>query len=40
LTAAGIPVKVESYNGNHSNQLGERIREFMLPFFSTLLNSE
>ncbi|HUF00391.1 MAG TPA: alpha/beta hydrolase [Anaerolineales bacterium] len=40
LTAAGIPVKVESYNGNHSNQLGERISEYMLPFFSTLLKFE
>jgi enterochelin esterase-like enzyme len=40
LTAAGIPVKVESYNGNHSNQLGQRIRDFMLPFFSTLLTFE
>ena len=40
LTAAGIPVTVESYNGNHSNQLGARIREHMLPFFSTLLEFE
>ena len=40
LGAAGIPVTVESYNGNHSNQLGERIREHMLPFFSKLLLSE
>jgi hypothetical protein len=37
LTAAGIPVTIESYNGNHFNQLGERIREHMLPFFSNLL---
>ena len=37
LHAAGIPVKVESYEGNHFNQIGERIREHMLPFFSTLL---
>ena len=37
LTAAGIPVTVESYNGNHSNQIGERIRDHMLPFFSELL---
>ena len=37
LNAAGIPVKVESYEGNHFNQIGERIREHMLPFFSTLL---
>ena len=40
LTAAGIPVKVESYSGNHSNQLGQRIRDFMVPFFSTLLTVE
>jgi enterochelin esterase-like enzyme len=40
LTAAGIPVKVESYNGNHSNQLEQRISDFMLPFFSTLLTFE
>ena len=40
LTAAGIPVTVESYNGNHFNQLGERIREHMLPFFSNLLAFE
>ena len=40
LTAAGIPVSVESYDGNHSNQLGVRIREHMLPFFSELLQFE
>jgi enterochelin esterase-like enzyme len=40
LSAVGIPVKVESYNGNHSSQLGERIRDHMLPFFSTLLKFE
>ncbi len=40
LTAAGIPVKVESYNGSHSNQLAVRIREHMLPFFSNLLQFE
>jgi len=40
LTAAGIPVTVESYNGNHFNQIGERIREYMLPFFSKLLQFE
>ena len=37
LTAAEIPVTVEGYDGNHSNKLGERIREHMLPFFSRLL---
>jgi hypothetical protein len=37
LTAAGISVKVEGYDGNHVNRIGERIRENMLPFFSNLL---
>jgi pimeloyl-ACP methyl ester carboxylesterase len=40
LTAAGIPVTVESYSGSHSNQMGARIGEHMLPFFSTLLAFE
>ena len=40
LTAAGIPVTVESYDGNHSNRLSERIGEHMLPFFSDLLQFE
>jgi S-formylglutathione hydrolase len=40
LAEAGIPVTVESYNGNHSNQIGDRIREHMLPFFSELLQFE
>ncbi len=40
LSAAGIPVKVESYNGNHFNQIGGRISEYMLPFFSKLLTFE
>ena len=40
LTAAGIPVHVESYNGNHFDQIGERISEHMLPFFSTRLTFE
>ena len=40
LTAAGIPVTVESYDGNHSNQIGERISDHMLPFFSNLLQFE
>ena len=40
LTAAGIPVTVESYDGNHSNQIGARIREHMLPFFTRLLQFE
>jgi hypothetical protein len=40
LSAAGIPVKLESYNGNHGGQIGTRIRDHMLPFFSTLLTFE
>ena len=40
LTAAGIPVKVESYEGTHQSGLSERIRGFMLPFFSTTLKFE
>jgi len=40
LAAAGIPVKLESYNGNHGGQIGARIRDYMLPFFSELLKFE
>lgn len=40
LTAAGIPVKVVSYNGDHNNQIGNRIREYLLPFFSDVLKFE
>jgi pimeloyl-ACP methyl ester carboxylesterase len=40
LTAAGISVTVESYDGNHSNQIGQRIKEHMLPFFTGLLQFE
>jgi enterochelin esterase-like enzyme len=40
LTAAGIPVKVESYDGTHQSGLSERIRDFMLPFFSMKLQFE
>jgi len=40
LSAAGIPVSVESYNGNHFDQIGKRIGEYMLPFFSALLKFE
>ena len=40
MTAAGIPVKVEAYDGTHQSKLGERVRQFMLPFFSTTLTFE
>ena len=40
LTAAGIPVKVEEYNGSHQGEVGTRIRDHMLPFFSTTLKFE
>jgi S-formylglutathione hydrolase len=37
LSAAGIPVTVEGYDGTHQSHLGERISGHVLPFFSTLL---
>ncbi|HSK88067.1 MAG TPA: alpha/beta hydrolase-fold protein [Anaerolineales bacterium] len=40
LSAAGIPVQLESYNGNHGSQIGTRIRDYMLPYFSGLLKFE
>ena len=40
LTAAGIPIKVEAYSGSHQSVLGERIRDYMLPFFSAVLKFE
>ena len=40
LSAAGIPVSLEGYDGTHQSELGERIEEHMLPFFSTLLKFE
>jgi S-formylglutathione hydrolase len=40
LSAAGIPVKVEAYNGSHQGDLGVRIRDHMLPFFSAILKFE
>lgn len=40
LSAAGIPVTVEEYNGSHQGELGVRIRDYMLPFFSIILKFE
>ena len=40
LSVEGIPVKVEAYNGSHSGELSTRIRDFMIPFFSTTLKFE
>jgi pimeloyl-ACP methyl ester carboxylesterase len=40
LSAAGIPVEVEEYNGSHQSELGVRIRDHMFPFFSTILKFE
>ena len=40
LSAAGIPVTVEEYNGSHQSELSVRIRDYMLPFFTTTLKSE
>jgi len=40
LTAAGIPHTLTSFDGGHQDQLGVRIREQMLPFFSQMLSAE
>lgn len=40
LSAAGIPVTVEGYDGTHQSELGERIGGHVLPFFSRLLTFE
>ncbi len=40
LTAAGIPVKLETFDGGHQNELSTRIRDYMLPFFSSILTFE
>lgn len=40
LTAAGIPHQMAVHNGNHQSQLGKRVLEHTLPFFSELLVGE
>jgi S-formylglutathione hydrolase len=40
LSAVGIPVTLDGYDGTHQSDLGERISEHMLPFFSRLLAFE
>jgi S-formylglutathione hydrolase len=40
LTAAGIPHEMAVHDGDHQTQLGKRILEHMLPFFSKLLVRE
>ncbi len=40
LTAAGIPHEMAVHDGDHQSQLGKRVREHMLPFFSKLLVGE
>lgn len=40
LTAAGISHEMVVHNGNHQSQLGKRVLEQMLPFFSNLLVGE
>ena len=40
LTAAGIPHEMAAHDGNHQSQLGTRVLEHMLPFFSGLLAGE
>lgn len=40
LTAAGIPHEMAVHDGNHQSQLGKRVLEHMLPFFSELFVDE
>ena len=40
LTDAGIPHEMAVHDGDHETQLGQRVREHMLPFFSRLLVGE
>jgi len=40
LTAAGIPHEMAVHDGDHQSQLGKRVLEHMLPFFSKLLVGE
>jgi S-formylglutathione hydrolase len=40
LTAAGIPHEMAVHDGDHRSQLGKRVLEHMLPFFSKLLVGE
>ena len=40
LTAAGIPHTYYKHDGTHGDRLVERIRDYMLPFFSEILTFE
>jgi len=40
LTVAGIPHEMAVHDGDHESQLGKRVLEHMLPFFSRLLVGE
>jgi S-formylglutathione hydrolase FrmB len=40
LTSAGIPHEMAVHGGNHQSQLGTRILDHMMPFFSKLLVGE
>jgi S-formylglutathione hydrolase len=40
LSSLGIPVKVDEYNGSHQSELGIRIRDYMFPYFSSILKFE
>jgi enterochelin esterase-like enzyme len=40
LTAAGVPHEMAVHDGDHQSQLGKRVLEHMLPFFSKLLVGE
>jgi len=40
LTAAGIEHSYEEFSGTHTNRTGKRLREYVLPFFSEMLEFE
>jgi hypothetical protein len=40
LTDAAIPHEMAVHDGDHQSQLGKRVLEHMLPFFSRLLVGE
>lgn len=40
LTAAGIPIEVNTHRGGHQGLLRQRLEQFLLPFFSRVLSFE
>lgn len=38
LVKSGVPYKLETYEGDHTNRIGERIETKVFPFFSENLS--